>query len=430
MSRSQRLVFLLVDGISTATLETLLDNGQLPTMARLRKEGAYHGNVVASFPTVSGPAHVPLLTGVRPTSIDLIGHNQFVRSEGRLENYLLHYRLLDRKLAKHDSLYKHFNDSVSVGEPVRVGAKAYRKNLFSLADWARIKGPANGYVLRTVVHEYRRGRDLIVAWLHETDGLAHRSPRRANIAESLARLDHWLARFLREIDENTLVLLTSDHGMEWTNTQQFVVPKALAAAGLARQRYRYFLDGGAFCQIYLKSNGNYVARQDEQVVGSLAAKLTCHPEIDLMAYRRANAEDYATVVLNARGRAVITKAGALYRYFVESGQDPLRYLDGPKGGDISSGLPAEDCHLATATSAYPDGFYQLYELLNAASSGDLILTAASGISFNALTRYAVHGGLQRGQSVTFVLANKPFSQGQTEPCLRTSDLPRLIGVLD
>jgi hypothetical protein len=40
----------------------------------------------------------------------------------------------------------------------------------------------------------------------------------------------------------------------------------------------------------------------------------------------------------------------------------------------------------------------------------------------------VHGGLQRSQSVTFILSNTKLPAKQT--CLRTSDLPRLLGVLD
>lgn len=397
-------------------------------MARMRREGGYHGNVVASFPTVSGPAHVPLLTGVMPARIDLIGHNQFIRKEGRLENYLLHYRLLDQKLADQPSLYKHFSNSVSVGEPVRAGAHAYRKNLFSLADWAKIHGPANGYVLRTVAHEYRRGRNLIVAWLHETDGLAHRSPRQKNISESLARLDRWLAKFLQTTDDRTTVLITSDHGMEWTDAKQFRVPPVLKQAGWSKDRYRFFLDGGAFCQIYIKSNGNYSERQEEQTVGKAARALTQHSEIDLILYRRAIPGGFMGVIESGKGRATVSKEGKLYRYAVESGRDPLGYVEGPAGGSVQSGLLTEDCHLATAQTNYPDAFFQVYELLNAPSCGDLILTAATGTSFNNLTRYAVHGGLQRGQSVTFALTSRPMQTKQ--PCLRTSDLPRMLGVLD
>ncbi|MFO0705180.1 MAG: alkaline phosphatase family protein [Candidatus Andersenbacteria bacterium] len=425
---SQRIVFLLVDGVSSSTFETLIDAGHLPTMARLKKEGTYHGNVVSSFPTVSGPAHVPLLYGISPTSIDLIGHNQFIRKTGKLENYLLHYKQLDARLAGRKSLYSAFSNSVSVAEPARAGATAYRKNLFLLADWAKIFGPSNNYVLHTVNREYRRGRDLIVAWLHETDGFAHRSKRKEYITKSLERLDRWLATFLQSADQSTTVVLTSDHGMQWTDGKPFAMRPALKDAGLKRGEYRFYLDGGAFCQLYLKRDGSFARRQAETSLDGLPEKLARHPELDLILYRRQSAgvatgSGLTAVIQSARGRATVTKTAREYRYTVERGQDPLGY-----GQTFTTGLSARECVSATASSRYPDGHFQIYELLAAPSSGDVIITAADGKSLNTLTKYGVHGGLQRSQSVTFILSNAKLAA--TQPCLRTSDLPRLLGVLD
>ncbi|MDP2587731.1 MAG: alkaline phosphatase family protein [bacterium] len=428
MKKPSRVIVLLVDGVSSLTLEQLLDNGVLPNMAALRKRGSYHGNVVASFPTVSGPAHVPLLMGVMPSTIDLIGHNQFLRTEGRLENYLLHYRLFDRKLKGRRSLYSEYDNSVSVGEPVRVGAHAYRKNIFSLADWAKVRGPANGYVMRTIEHEYRAGRDCIVGWLHETDGLAHRSSRQRNVRDSLASLDRWLGRFVPGLDEGTTLIVTSDHGMEWTTQKPLLVPKIMKAAGYQKDQYVYYTDGGAFCQIYLKKDGSYAQRQSEQDLELLPSALVQYPEIDLILYRRQTNDGDIGVILSSRGRATVKKIHNTYYYRVEQGRDPLGYLTGPSSGMFSTELHQDQCLLATADSDYPDGHYQVFELLMAPSSGDLIFTGARGVSFNILTSHAVHGGLHRSQSVTFILSNKQLTTD--ESCLRTRDLPRLLGVLD
>jgi|GEM_PF-3980816 len=429
MNKPKRIVFLLIDGVSSSTLETLIDNGSLPNIALLTKEGSFFNNVVSSFPTVSGPAHVPLITGITPTSIDLIGHNQFIRKTGKLENYLLYYKQLDERLKDLPSLYKHYTNSVSVAEPVRANATAYRRNLFLLADWAKIAGPANAYVLYSVDREYRRGRDLIVAWLHETDGFAHRSKRKEYVSESLQRLDRWLGKFMLSMDKETTIVLTSDHGMEWTDGKPFSVPGALKQAGLSRGQYKYYLDGGAFCQLYIKKDGSFATRQNESHLGELPNKLAQHPEFDLVLYRRSTPNGMVAVIKNQKGTATVTKQNDRYRYSIEQGSDPLGYASLPPE------MTAQECIVSTGHTAYPDGHFQIFELLNAPSSGDIILTGARGKSLNMLTKHAVHGGLHRSQSITFILSNARLgstSNGTHDvpSCIRTSDLPRLLGVLD
>ena len=42
-----------------------------------------------------------------------------------------------------------------------------------------------------------------------------------------------------------------------------------------------------------------------------------------------------------------------------------------------------------------------------------------------LTRYGVHGGLNRAQAVTFLMFNRPM-QGLDQACLRSADLPAVV----
>jgi hypothetical protein len=423
----KRYVVFLIDGVSASTFDEALASGKLPNLQRYTQEGSYHNNVVASFPTVTGPAHVPLFSGITPASIDIIGHNQFVRRENLFENYLLYYKQFEKRFGDRPTIYNHFKNSAALSEPFRFGATAYRKNLFSLADWARVRGPGNWYVLRTVKHEYRRGRDLIIAWLHETDGLAHMSPRRSHVTHSLAAIDRFIGRFEKEIDDETALVFVSDHGMELTDGKPFSLSKALRQNGIGKRDAKLFLDGGGFAQIYLAKNDDFAEQLSEEQLGDLPQKLVQYDAVDLVIHRRAEGAERSAVVTSKIGRAHIKKnEKSCYEYRVESGRDPLGIVkDTSAHATFAEGQDAAHCLALSGSSNYPDGQYQVCELLNAPSSGDLIVTSAPGKGFNVLTRFGVHGGLNRKQAVTFLLSNKKLSGIEGE-CLRTADVFNII----
>jgi hypothetical protein len=423
----RRFVIFLVDGVSSSTFDEALASGKLPNLRRYVQEGSYHNNVVASFPTVTGPAHVPLFSGITPASIDIIGHNQFVRRENLFENYLLYYKQFEKRFGDRPTIYDHFKNSAALSEPFRFGATVYRKNLFSLADWARIRGPANWYVLRTVRHEYRRGRDLIIAWLHETDGLAHMSPRHSQVTSSLMGIDRFVGKFEKEIDDETALLFVSDHGMERTDGKPFSLSKALVQNGVGRKKFKLFLDGGGFAQIYFAKNDSFTEQLSEEQLGKLPQQLAQYDAVDLVIHRRAQGDQRSAVITSKKGRAVIKKnEKRCYEYRVEFGRDPLGIVTDQSVSTVfEGGQDAARCLALSGASNYPDGQYQVCELLNAPSSGDLIVTSAPRKGFNTLTRFGVHGGLNRTQAVTFLLSNKKLTGIEGE-CLRTADVFNII----
>lgn len=422
----KRFAILLVDGLSPATLEKYVDGGSLPNLRRYLKTGSYHGNVVASFPTVTGPAHVPLFTGINPASIDLVAHNQFVRATGKFENYLVSYKKITEHLGGRPTLYNDFQNSAAVAEPVRAGATSYRRNPFSLTDWAAITGPANWFVLRTVAAELRHGRDLVVGWLHETDALAHVTSDASRIEGSLKLIDRWLPRLEQELGPDGVVCLCSDHGMEPTDGKPFFVPTYLKRAGLERGSFKCYLDGGAFAQVYVRKDGKFVAKLDEADLGKLPEQAVQWDAVDLVMYRRKTNDGTVAVVRSKGGVASCRRSGERYCYKVEQGSDPLRAVVDPQAAArLQAGVSREECLTLTGGRDYPDAAFQFSELLNAPSSGDLLVTAAPGRTFNLLTRWGVHGGLRRQQSATFFMFSKPVV-GLEPESLRTADLPRIV----
>lgn len=418
---------LLVDGLSPSTLERYIDSGKLPNLQRYMTSGSYHGNVVSSFPTVTGPAHVPLFTGLNPASLDLVAHNQHVRSTGKFENYLVSYSKIAGHIGSHPTLYEDFESTAAISEPVRKGVHGYRRNPFALVDWAGLPGPTNWYVLRTVEAELRRGRDFVVGWLHETDALAHISPNESLVQRSLQQLDRWLPRLEKELGPDGCIVLCSDHGMEKTDGKPFFVPYYLRKLGLDRSDFKCYLDGGAFGQVYLKKDGSFHDKLAEADLGKLPEKILAWDATDLVLYRRKTKQGTVAVVRSKRGTASCRRTDdGRYCYTVEQGSNPLGPILSTAAADqLAAGVNIETCLVLTGEHDYPDACFQLTELLNAPSAGDIIMTAAPGRTFNLLTRWGVHGGLRREQAATFFMFSKPVV-GIEAPTLRTADLPRIV----
>ena len=72
------VIILVADGARPDTLAAAMDDGTLPSLARVRAEGAYHA-VASAFPSVTGPAYTPFLMGRFPGPVGLPGLRWFDR---------------------------------------------------------------------------------------------------------------------------------------------------------------------------------------------------------------------------------------------------------------------------------------------------------------------------------------------------------------
>jgi predicted AlkP superfamily pyrophosphatase or phosphodiesterase len=78
--RDQCVVLISVDGLANFYVDD--PRSQMPTLRKLAKEGARaEGGMVCSFPTVTWPNHVTLVTGTCPAKHGMIGNSFFDRTE-------------------------------------------------------------------------------------------------------------------------------------------------------------------------------------------------------------------------------------------------------------------------------------------------------------------------------------------------------------
>ncbi len=70
---------ILADGAKAETFESLLDAGDLPEISEHVIERGSYRRGTSVFTSTTGPAHVPLLSGCYPGTVDVPGYRWFDR---------------------------------------------------------------------------------------------------------------------------------------------------------------------------------------------------------------------------------------------------------------------------------------------------------------------------------------------------------------
>ena len=77
-SPPQRVIMVLLDGAAYDTTAALLAAGELPALEQIAADGSFR-MATTVFPSTTGPAYVPFLTGAFPGSANIPGFRWFER---------------------------------------------------------------------------------------------------------------------------------------------------------------------------------------------------------------------------------------------------------------------------------------------------------------------------------------------------------------
>ncbi|MBV9000891.1 MAG: alkaline phosphatase family protein [Solirubrobacterales bacterium] len=83
----KKLVLVVIDALKPAMLERAIANGRAPALARIRRDGCYVDDCVASFPSVTPVCASTIATGVGPDQHSIPSMNWYLREEGRYVEY-------------------------------------------------------------------------------------------------------------------------------------------------------------------------------------------------------------------------------------------------------------------------------------------------------------------------------------------------------
>ena len=86
-TQPKKLVLVVIDAMKPSMLERAIASGRAPALARIRKDGAYVGDCVAAFPSVTPVCAATITTGVGPDRHLIPSMNWYHREEDRYVEY-------------------------------------------------------------------------------------------------------------------------------------------------------------------------------------------------------------------------------------------------------------------------------------------------------------------------------------------------------
>jgi len=465
------LLAILVDGARPDVIARLVGAGEMPVMKRTFFDVGGFRHATSVFPSVSGPAHLPILTGAHPGRANLPGI-RWAERPGRLgflfrtRSYMSLFRQL--KLAGDVSadvrtLFQHVDGLADVNTWFVRGcpARARRTRFSKAAAFLRSLASRDWYASdlqaeRAVVRSFEAGFPSAFAVFPAVDELGHRfGPLCPESDEAYRRFDAALGRVIDALVrlgrlDRTRIVLTSDHGQSATHTHfeiadlvAQVYPRCLSYPKLWRHLFRaeaaVMVSGNAMANVYLAGERGWRERADvERAQGrpaELLARLLAEPAVDQVIYRRgAPGEPPAYVVAahrdGATARAIVTPEGGgpgtgarALRYQVE-GQDPFGY------GPLPARMTAAEVAALTADSDYPDAPWQIAEFFRSPRAGDLIVCARPGYDLRARFEYQPHNGSHGGLHRQHMMVPAAVNGAWQAERLRSVDLfPSILASL-
>jgi hypothetical protein len=240
-TRFDRVLAILADGARWDVVERLALAGEMPNLRQHFLDCGGLRPATSVFPSVSGPAHLPLLSGLHPGRANLPGIRWAARPVGqrgrflfRTRSYMAPWRAakLERDIpATVRTLFHHVPGLADVntwfvrGCPSRARMTRFSKGAsfvkaLATTDWYASNLQAEAAVGRA----WQRGFPSVYAVFPAIDELGHRfGPLTEQSYEAYRRFDASLGRLIEELHRrgtlaHTLIVITSDHGQTGTHT--------------------------------------------------------------------------------------------------------------------------------------------------------------------------------------------------------------------
>ncbi len=420
MAAKKRVLFYLADGARLDMLSGLMEKGHLPHMKRIAEEGTCR-KATSCFPSTTGPAYLPFLTGHFPGTMNITGIRWFDKKEfkrTRFNKYAMRsycgpeagWFNTDMPADK-PTLFELLEDSYNVYNMVTRGLAKERDLtqkgkglLYTRAHFFKRHHPVDLMGHKRIMEMLHTGKDFdfLFAVFPSVDWDSHyHHIEDHRTLEAYKILDDSIGEVRAHLEKkgwwnDTLFLLTSDHGLTPSHTH-LDLGDWMTNNGLKSVYYpviwktapkaAVMISGNSFGSIHLLNHkGDHVLRATElaQLMGKERMdELLMEKAVDHVIFR--GDEDNTCYVQNREGKALIRKTGDVYEYEPETA-DPLA-LNGPvKAGNHREALEQ------SFDSTYPDALVQIMQLRQSRRAGDLVVNANIGYDLRDFWEYPEHKG--------------------------------------
>lgn len=450
----RRATLLILDGARPDVFRELLEAGDLPNLAEHVVEPGCQPPATTVFPSTTGVAYLPFLTGCFPGTCDVPGIRwmDVSRYGGRpwrdrrdLRSYCGYQGgLLDSDIAPGVStLFELEPDSVAICSPVRRGLPGDRVRVTSsrtlwgaLAHYTATYGPLDRTVGRALVDSASERPRFTFAVFPGVDGVTHHEhPRHPDVLDLYRAFDRDLGRWVDAggTEGDHLLVVVSDHGASRVERHQDL-DRSLRDRGLSVLQHpalwraegdvAVMVSGNASAQLYLRPGERRDRRiglpelesgEVEGVPGSLVELLLDMPGVELVAGR----DDGDVVAATAGGRARLRVGGRGMIRYEPASADALGLGSEPRSMTSHGWLEA------SLDGPYPDAPAQLTQLFRSPRAGDLAVSAAPGADLRDFWEVpehrSGHGSLRADHMRCLAAVNRPV-----DGPIRTADLFPMI----
>ena len=439
-NRYKKVIFILLDGIPFSVINNLLENNSLPNIKEHIVDRGEIKKVTSVFPSVTGPAFLPFLTGLFPGTANVPGirwlsknnYDKHKFSRPGLCSYMGPSGTnFNQDIAKTKTIFSYFKNPANIFNFITKDCP--EKNditkrwkllhyLFSYftKNWKHADMVAHKYLLKAV----KKNHDFIFALFSGIDEYAHLYGRTSKqTIDEYKRIDKYigsLASLLKKQKEyeDTLIIISSDHGMSDTHTH-IDIPKILEEKGYPCLHYPKIWKTKSVCANMVSGNGMthiYVKSEDntwnKRIFTNKLEKMGYIKNInnlDGIDFTISMNKNSSISVISQDGHSQITENKEhKISYSVVSGKDPLGYKIKIEN------MSHQDVLEATYNTKYPDAPVQFLQIFESERTGDLLVNAKIGYDlrkrYEVHKHHATHGALNNEQLFVPFISNKKIDK--------------------
>lgn len=444
-----RCIFLLVDGARADVIQEMIAADELPHLKRFIIEPGTHQTAVTVFPSTTGPAHAPFITGCTPGTCNIPGIRWFDRMQ---PNGFTHFRQ-SRSYVGPGSLYMdadldpdirtvfdYFERPSGVFSFLNRGLGLLQNKTLLAKSWYWFYAHYTGHwqavddaAWRFITRAVDDGSEFVFAVFPAVDEYSHHThPLSETTYASYRAIDRAFSRLVERLYrqhklDDTLFVLSSDHGLTATHTHfelfEFLESRRLKTVYYPKILQNHcaaasMISGNGMAHVYLQMGDTWHRSPSYEDIRAgragapeLIDELLAQDAVDLIAMR---SEQGGVVVCSRQGIAEIQEDGDIL----------YRALDGDPFGypPMLPRMTCEESLEATFDTEYPDAPFQLLRLLRSSRSGDIVISARKGYDLRYLHEHpehkASHGSLHREHMHVPLLINHPVHR----PYVRTVDV--------
>ena len=466
----KRFVFIIIDGAPYKIFKGLLENGDLPNIKKYVVDRGSLNKAVSVFPSTTGPAFIPFFMGLYPGTANIPGIRWLSKSKFHAPHRfkrpgICSYMGIDGLRFEADlppnspTLFNFFSPVSNIYNLLARGCPP-SKNLtrwikpfvYTYAHFAHRWRFVNRIAIRQLHKASEAGDQFIVCLFPAVDTFSHLAQTQSpQVLQTYQEIDMAIGELVHSLQkantlEETLILITSDHGMSDTHTH-IDVPQHLDDGGWRCLHYpkiwrqgtvsASMVSGNGMTHLYFKNGGNgkgWGARTPFEQLYKMGV-VSSLIELEGLGLVVGRSETGDIIVQSRSGQGRISChsldtdhgnsqnsltafkcADALRFSYQFIGMDPLGY------GVHYKNLSSREALRKTYDSSYPDGIVQLWQIFNGDRTGDLVLSAESGYDLRARyeipEHHATHGALIAEHMHIPLATNYPIA----EQCIRSVDV--------